>query len=102
MEASSYSADSSQGCRERSKRLAAIVAGQDAYVVAQATDEFDQPSHGPLIHVCMQVTDVEQGKRVEQRWQFLGEELVMLDTNAFRVSAPACVQSGYLKGTPRE
>src|SRR5665213_1190249 len=86
-----------QGCLERSESLATIVAGHDAQVVAQTSDEFDETPHRALVHIHVHVADVKYGDAVKQWRQIVKRDLIVRDANMFRIPAPAPIETAQLQ-----
>src|SRR5258708_26607731 len=94
---SSHSCDAIQGCLERPKSLAAIVAGQNTYVVSQVTDQLRQVPHGALIQVHMHVAYVQYGEILKRRRQLFKPDVIVPDENALCISARAPIETGQFQ-----
>jgi len=79
-----------EGRREGPERPPAIVAGQHADIVGQAREQLDQALHRPLVHVDVQVANLQDGETVER-----GRQLGQYD-----VVVPDLDPLGVLPGTP--
>ena len=82
---------------EGAEGLAAEVAGEDAEVVLEGGEEFDETLHGTGVHVGVQVGEVEDGEAVEERWEAGQEDMVMADLDAGGVVVAAPVEAGELE-----
>ena len=81
---------------DRPEGFSAIVAGEYAKVVCQAGEQLDQPLHGALVQIDVQVADLEQGKAVERRRQLWQQDVLVPDLNAFGVFPCPPIQAGQL------
>jgi hypothetical protein len=84
-------------CVVRTKRRAAKIARQNAYIVLQLFDQFTNPQHGTLVHVHVRVADVEDRKAFEERWQATASDVVRVQDDALGIPATAPVKAARLQ-----
>ena len=58
---------------ERPEGLAAVVAGQNAEIVGDGRQQLDQPAHRAVVHVDMQIAELQDREAVERGRQ-LGQQ----------------------------
>ncbi len=82
---------------EGAKGLAAVVAGQHAEIVTHVADQLAEPPHRDLVHVGVQIAEVQDGVAIETRRQLPDADVVVPDGDAFGVAQRAPVKSGQLQ-----